>query len=167
DPRRRRRDRQERGAQHRAGQAVRPDEVRERREDGHADPAQDPADELERNPDTKDAPKPSPVRTSAVPEAVLDHRLVDGEVGEELEEARRGEDEREQAEVVRAELPERDDAAEEPERGGEVHAGRGRGSAPEDRRAHDREASIERRSVGSRAGPGPRLTAEVYPPLTW
>src|SRR5207302_1220909 len=146
-----------------AGQAVRPDQVRERGEDRDRDGSDHAADELQREADPEDPAEAAPPLLRLVAEAVLDHRLVDGQVGEELEEARRSEDEREQPEVVRAELTEGDDAAEEPERGGEIHAGRSRGSAPEDRRAHELQASIVRRSVASRRGSGPPKVAFVYP----
>ena len=80
----------------------------------------------------------APVLAHGVAEAVLDDRLLDGEVGEELEEAGGRQDDRQTSERGDPQLANGDDGAEEPEQRRRVDADRRPRTAPEDRRAHRR-----------------------------
>jgi hypothetical protein len=98
-------------------------EQRERREHG--------AGELEQQRAAEEPSQPSPVLPGRVAEAVLDQRLLDGEIEQRLEEARRGDHEGVEAERRRRESVRGHDGGEEAEDCGGVDPGRG-GRTPQE-----------------------------------
>ena len=117
-----------------------PDLPRERRQHDQRERPEKAADQLEGERDLEDPAQPAPAARLGVAEAVLDERLLDGQVEQQLQEGRRGDDRGEARVVPGAELPGRHDRGEESERGRNVDPEHRRRASPEDTGAHRRHA---------------------------
>ena len=121
------------------------DRVGRRRDRHEHDACRETSGRLHEKRLSKQAAQPSPGLSRRVVEAVLHERLLGGEVEQALEEARRDHHHGEQAEVLGAELPGREQRSEKAERDGDIDAGR-RSGAPEADRAEAFGQPFERRS---------------------
>ena len=106
------------------------------REREQCEPGQRAPEQLQPERRAEEPAQAPPLLRRGVAEAVLRQRLLDGQVEQDLEEPRRDEDGREEAEVLDRERSCRHDRAEHSESGGAIEAGGGRKTAQKKPRAH-------------------------------